>query len=115
MKTAIDVLREIAGGARGPRKLASEYLRQLEWQELLRHTLGANKERQRHQHGSRNYFLAGVGTADYVQLCDMEAAGLMRRGRYVKESIGQYFHATALGCEYIGLSKAATRRAFGDR
>ena len=85
-----------------------------QWLDLLRHTLGAGRERRKSQHGYRNRFCAGVGSPDYAEFRAMEAAGFAQAGPAINDGTSRYFRATVAGCELIGLSKAATKRAFED-
>ena len=80
--------------------------------EILRHMLGAPRKRRRGLlAGYRNGYCAGARDADADQLWLMADAGLVVSGRSINYGTDQYFHATAKGCEAIGLSKAATKRA----
>jgi len=84
--------------------------------EILRHMLGAPVKRRRGSlPGYRNRFCAGArgDVADQLRL--MADAGLVIADRPMYDGAGQYFHATAAGCEAIGLSKAATKRAIRGR
>jgi len=83
-----------------------------EWQDLLRHTLGANKENRESKHGYRNRFCADVGSSDDKSFEAMVAAGLAERGPTINEGTSVYYRATVAGCEAVGLSKAAIERAF---
>ena len=85
-----------------------------QWLDILRHMLGASRERRKRDHGFRNYFCALVGGEDYTTLQEMEQAGLVKSGLSINGGKMQHFHATIEGCEAIGLSKAAIKRAFDD-
>jgi len=79
---------------------------------ILRHMLGAPVKRRRGSlPGYRNNYCAGFGGDDDSQLRLMAEAGLVVAGGAINYGADQYFHATAAGCEAIGLSKAATKRA----
>jgi hypothetical protein len=81
------------------------------WRENLVHMLGAGSHIPKRQHGYRNYFCSSVGGKDYLVMLEMEVAGLVKYGKKINGSTCQYFYATEKGCEAIGLSKAAIRRA----
>ena len=81
------------------------------WIELLTHTLGAEPHKRRSQHGTRNAFCASVGSKDHREFMNMVRSEYAVAGHYINNGESQYFHATKEGCELIGLSKAATRRA----
>lgn len=73
----------------------------------LRHMLGVSEHKRKSSWGYRNYFAAGAG-----QIASMErlvSAGYATRGG----SCGSltYYHATEVGMDMIGMSKAAKRRA----
>lgn len=82
------------------------------WHDLLRHMLGAGSHYKKQQHGFRNRFCAGIGGPDYEEMLAMEDAGLVEAGVKINGGRDQFFSATVAGCEAIGLSKAAIKRAF---
>ncbi len=76
----------------------------------LRHMLGAVSHRPKSSWGLRNYFAAGSRQLESMwRLMD---AGLVTEGSAGFDLV--YFHATLAGCNEIGLSKAAIKRAFQD-
>lgn len=81
------------------------------WLELLTHTLCAGPNKRRSQHGTRNAFCASVGSKEHRAFMNMVRSEFAVAGHYINNGEMQYFHATKEGCELIGLSKAATRRA----
>ena len=87
---------------------------QPEWLDNLRHMLGATSGTPKKSHGYRNHFCVDVGYRDHATMQAMEAAGLVQAGRVMNEGRGRYYHATVAGCQAIGLSKAAIKRAFED-
>jgi hypothetical protein len=80
------------------------------WQETLTHMLGAGSHIPKEQHGCRNQFCASLGSEDHMSMLQMEAVGLVVKGRRLNGDM-QFFYATEAGCKAIGLSKAATKRA----
>ena len=78
---------------------------------LLTHMLGVGSHIKKNQHGYRNYFCAGIGGDDFAAMKDMESLGLVVAGHIINDGRDQYFFATLKGCESIGLSKAAIKRA----
>jgi hypothetical protein len=75
--------------------------------DLLRHMLGATKERPKKYWGFRNYFAAGGDAVPGLER--LVAAGYCIRGRPYMTA--HYYHATHEGCAAAGMSKAATKRA----
>lgn len=69
---------------------------------LLRHMLGCDGR----QPGYRNRFCASVNSPDWLRLKAMEARGLVTAGVLINKRRDQYFHATALGCELVGVQEA---------
>jgi hypothetical protein len=84
------------------------------WVELLRHTLGAGKHVRKSKHGYRNRFCACVGSDEDKAFHQMVAAGLAKKGSAINGGELVYYRATVEGCKAIGLSKAATNRAFQE-
>jgi hypothetical protein len=82
-----------------------------EWREILTHMLGAGKHVPRASRGYRNRFCTKVGSSDDETLQQMMNAGLVQTGCRINDVPLQYYHATVAGCEFIGMSKAATKRA----
>lgn len=82
--------------------------------EHLRHMLGATRDHAKTSHGFRNHFCAEIGFRDHDDMVAMQALGLVTAGRKINNDKDQYFHATLAGCQAIGLSKAAIKRAFED-
>jgi hypothetical protein len=80
------------------------------WKESLTHMLGAGSHIPKRQHGYRNQFCSTVGSEDHVSMLEMEVAGLVVKGQTINGDM-QFFYATEAGCEAIGLSKAAIKRA----
>jgi hypothetical protein len=79
--------------------------------EALTHMLGAGSHIPKRSHGYRNYYCANVGDPD---MADMEKAGLVTAGCVINNGSQQYYSATLAGCQAIGLSKAAIKRAMED-
>lgn len=65
-------------------------------------------------HGSRNYFCAEIGGDAHTTLVAMRELGLVRPGRKINGDRDQYFHATMIGCNAIGLSSDAAMKALGN-
>jgi hypothetical protein len=84
------------------------------WVDLLRHTLGAGKHVRKSKHGYRNRFCASVGSEEHNAFQEMVAAGLAKKGSAINGGELVYYRATVEGCKAIGLSKAATKRAFQE-
>lgn len=82
--------------------------------DLLTHTVGAGPHIKRRNHGYRNRFCAEVGSKHYAAMREMERAGLVTSVGAINEGRDVYFMATLAGCEAIGLSKAATKRAMTE-
>lgn len=85
-----------------------------QWIDHLRHMLGATEHKRKSSWGYRNQFCAEINYTDHVTMLEMVAAGLVTPGRIINQGKDMYFHATIAGCEAIGLSKAAIKRAFDD-
>jgi hypothetical protein len=85
-----------------------------EWKRLLRHTLGAGDHIAKYKHGYRNYFLASIGSETELHFRGMVKAGYAEQGGTENNGQSRYYRATIEGCKFIGLSKAATKRAFED-
>ena len=85
-----------------------------EWKRLLRHTLGAGEHIAKYKHGYRNYFLASIGSDTEAHFECMVQAGYAERGSTENNGESRYYRATVEGCKFIGLSKAATKKAFED-
>lgn len=83
------------------------------WRENLTHMLGAGSHIPKKQHGYRNHFCAvlSIRNKDYESMIEMIEAGLVFAGVTINFNECQYFHATVAGCQAIGLSKAAIKRA----
>jgi hypothetical protein len=83
------------------------------WIELLTHMLGAGKHIRKKQHGYRNYFCASVSDScpDYIAMMEMDLHGLVRCGPKINNGTSQLFFATLDGCNAIGLSEPAKKRA----
>lgn len=78
----------------------------------LRHMLGAVPRRYpKHKWGWRNYFLAARTGEVHESMQRLVSAGLAEQGADMS-STGVYYHATTAGCEAVGMSKAAIKRAF---
>jgi hypothetical protein len=78
----------------------------------LRHMLGAIPGRYpKHKWGWRNYFLSGKAGAGHESMQRLVNAGLVEQG-HDAGAAGMYYHATIKGCEAVGMSKAAIKRAF---
>ena len=86
----------------------------IEWLNILRHMLGASDSTPPKRYGYRNHFCATIGGEAHITMLAMLDADLVLRGRKINDSSMEYFHATKLGCEAIGLHKAAIKRAFSD-
>ncbi len=84
------------------------------WIDLLRHTLGARPEQRKADHGYRNKFCASVGSSHWLHFVAMVDAGLATAGGMINDGKQQFFSATVAGCEAIGLSPSAIKRAFED-
>jgi len=84
------------------------------WVELLRHTLGAGKYIRKSKHGYRNRFCACAGSDEDNAFQQMVAAGLATKGSAINGGELVYYRATVEGCKAIGMSKAATKRAFQE-
>lgn len=76
----------------------------------LRHMLGAVPHLPKSSYGLRNYFAAG--TNQQISMRRLRDAGLVTEGGASGDLV--YFHATLAGCNEIGLSKAAIKRALED-
>jgi hypothetical protein len=65
------------------------------------------------QHGYRNHLCVSIheGSEHYEISLQMVEAGLLKPGQKINNGTMQYFHATVKGCQAIGLSKAAIKRA----
>lgn len=75
---------------------------------ILRHMVGADQAPR--NRGFRNYYaISDTGDA-LLTLLAMEAKGLVRKTDRSTSGMN-YFRATALGCEFTGIDKAAQRRA----
>jgi hypothetical protein len=81
-----------------------------EFVNILMHMLGAQGK----QPGYRNRYVVVLGGEAHALLLDMEDAGLVEAGLRINGGKDQYFFANRAGCEYIGLSQAATARALKD-
>jgi len=81
---------------------------------FLQHMLGARPDQKKSQHGYRNRFCAGVDGQDYVTGIELRDMGLVSKGYAINEGRDWMFFATEKGCQAIGLSKAATKRAMED-
>ena len=75
-----------------------------------KHMLGATENRPKKEWGFRNYFAAGQNAVPGLER--LVTAGLCVRGAPYMDA--HYYHATQEGCAAVGLSKAATKRAFED-
>jgi hypothetical protein len=84
------------------------------WVDLLTHTLGAGSHVRKSRHGYRNYFCATVESKEANSFDEMVAAGLAEKGQVINGGKQVYYRATVDGCNAIGLSKAAIKRAFAD-
>jgi len=76
----------------------------------LRHMLGATTDVKKRDWGYRNRFAPGGKDIESMQR--LENAGLVIRGRPYHET--HFYHATARGCEAVGLNPAQTERALED-
>lgn len=85
---------------------------QEEWKKLLRHTVGARENTPTKEHGYRNHYCAPIGSTAENHFLAMVAAGYAVTGE--PNGTTRYFHATKEGCEFAGLSRAATKRALED-
>ena len=79
---------------------------------LLSHSVAANARRGRE--GYRNHFAATISSPAYNEFIMMVKEGFAVSGQQINNSTMQYFHVTKKGCEAIGMSKAATKRALED-
>jgi hypothetical protein len=68
----------------------------------------------RAEHGLRNEYIAAIGTQTYHELLAMTCEGYAVAGAVRNDGGEQSFHATRFGCEFAGLSKAATKRAMSS-
>lgn len=84
------------------------------WVELLRHALGAGKHVRKSKHGYRNRFCACAGSDEDNAFQQMVAAGLATKGSAISGGELVYYRATVEGGRAIGMSKAATKRAFQE-
>ena len=82
------------------------------WTDILRHTVGAEPHTPRAQRGYRNHYCISIGSNDHQALLAMVDAGMMTAGKLINYGTAQFFYATKLGCEAIGLDKSAIDRAF---
>lgn len=82
--------------------------------EILTHMLGAGSHIKKSNHGYRNRYCAEFGATDYTTLVEMESLGLVVAGPTINQGRDRYFAATLAGCQAIGLSKAAIKRAMED-
>jgi tRNA A37 N6-isopentenylltransferase MiaA len=62
--------------------------------------LGADSRYKKKQWGFRNHFCASVGTADDIELKEMEKLGLVKHRQYDKNQV--YYFATKKGAVQIG-------------
>lgn len=81
------------------------------WRENLVHMLGAGNHIPKRQHGYRNHYCASIDDKDYFVMLEMEKVGLVRAGKKINGATCQFFYATEKGCQAIGLSKSAIKRA----
>ena len=71
--------------------------------------LGAYPPIEKKRWGFRNFFGTTKGSSDFVKLCELAKYGLIELYKTNRDLV--YFRATKKGCEYIGLSKRAMKRA----
>lgn len=76
----------------------------------LRDMLGATTYVKKRDWGYRNRFAPWGKDIESMQR--LEQAGLVIRGRPYHDT--HFYHATARGCEAVGLNKAQTERALED-
>ncbi len=85
-----------------------------EWKRLLLHTLGAGSGVAKSKHGYRNRFCATVGSVTEIHFKCMVQAGYAEQGGTINNGQDRYYRATEQGCKFVGLSKAATKRALEE-
>lgn len=78
---------------------------------LLEHTLNAGPTIPVRKHGERNGFCVKAGSPAHGDMLALVQLGFMRVGARINFGTDQYFHATAAGCDAIGLSSGAKKRA----
>jgi len=84
-------------------------------EDVLRHMLGADSRYKKSQRGFRNHFCAGKGHHDMATLEELEGDGrVIRRKPCALFGDDVVFNATKEGCEFIGLHKAAIKRALSE-
>lgn len=81
------------------------------WRDTILHTTGSVPTNRKSKHGFRNYYCAPTTGETFDDMQAMVAAGFMRAGRTINGGTCQYFFATREGCEFAGMSKAATNRS----
>ncbi len=80
------------------------------WAEILEHTLGAKSE----QPGYRNRYCVTIGSERHETLKAMEEAGFMKAFRITPDGKMQFYCATEIGAQRIGLTPKQIRRAFSN-
>ena len=83
--------------------------------DMLRHTIGIDKDVDLTGEPKRNYYAVSVGTDDERELLSMAADGLVKPGRIINDGDTRYFHATAKGIERAREDERERRRAEGLR
>ena len=85
------------------------------WTELLRHTIGIDKDVSLIGTPWRNHFAASVGEADEREFLRLVDYGLAKAGRTINDGTMRYFHATDDGIRRVRADEEDRRKAAGLR